>query len=168
MIYDFGKFILINMYVPNAKPDLSRLKERISIWEAGIRETLVDLEKKYKKPIIITGDLNVAPEEIDLKNYEANRGHHGFTDEERQAFRDLLKTGSGSASGYIDTFRELHPTEKKYTWFSPFGNARKNNVGWRIDMFIINKKYKKKIETADILSEYTGSDHIPIVLELNI
>uniref|UniRef100_A0A6C0KWX4 Endonuclease/exonuclease/phosphatase domain-containing protein n=1 Tax=viral metagenome TaxID=1070528 RepID=A0A6C0KWX4_9ZZZZ len=170
MIYDFGKFILINMYVPNAKPDLSRLKERISIWEAGIRETLVDLEKKYKKPIIITGDLNVAPEEIDLKNYEANRGHHGFTDEERQAFRDLLKTGSGngSASGYIDIFRELHPTEKKYTWFSPFGNARKNNVGWRIDMFIINKKYKKKIETADILSEYTGSDHIPIVLELNI
>lgn len=161
-LYDFHKFILINVYVPNAKPDLSRLKERIEEWEVNIRNLLIKLEEDYKRPIIVTGDLNVAPEEIDIKNFKTNRGKHGFTDEERQAFRDLLKTGKG----YIDTFRELHPTEQKYSWFSPMGNARKNNVGWRIDMFITSKRLKNKIETADILSDYTGSDHVPIIFEI--
>jgi exodeoxyribonuclease III len=164
-IYNFGKFILMNMYVPNAKPDLSRLKERVAVWEAGLREIIADLEKRHSKiPIIITGDFNVAPEEIDLKNFEANRGHHGFTDEERTAFRDLLKTGGG----YIDTFRTLYPEKIKYTWFSPFGNSRANNTGWRIDMFLISKKWKKNVEEADVLSDYKGSDHIPISLELKL
>ena len=159
--YDFKKFILINVYVPNAKPDLSRLQERIEVWEKNMREYLTNLEKDYKQPIIVTGDMNVAPEEIDIRNFKQNRGKHGFTDEEREAYRDLLKTGKG----FIDTFREFHPTEEKYSWFSPMGNARKNNVGWRIDMFITSKRLKSKIETADILSEYTGSDHLPIILD---
>lgn len=158
-VYDFKKFILINIYVPNAKPDLSRLKERVEVWEQNMRDLLVKLEKQ---PIIITGDFNVAPEEIDLKNFKQNRGKHGFTEEERQAFRDLLKTGKG----FIDTFRELHPTEQKYSWFSPMGNARANNVGWRIDLFVASKKLKSKITQSDMLSSYTGSDHVPIVLEV--
>jgi exodeoxyribonuclease-3 len=159
---DFDKFILINIYVPNTKSNLSRLNERINHWEKNVRELLVSFENKYKKPIIITGDFNVAAEEIDLKNYSTNRGKHGFTDEERAAFKELLKTGKG----YIDTFRELHPNEKKYTWFSPLGNARVNGTGWRIDYFITSKSMKNKIAISDILSEYTGSDHIPINLTL--
>jgi len=159
---DFDKFILINMYVPNTKPDLSRLNERINDWEKKVRDLLVSFENKYKKPIVITGDFNVAAEEIDLKNYATNRGKHGFTNEERAAFKELLKTGKG----YIDTFRELHPTEKKYTWFSALGNARANGTGWRIDYFIASKSLKNKIVISDILSEYTGSDHIPINLVL--
>lgn len=164
IVAEFAKTIVINMYVPNSKPDLSRLDERVNVWEAAVRETIIKLEKVMpaRKAIVIVGDLNVAPEEIDLTNYKTNKGKHGFTDQERAAFRDLIACGKG----FIDSFRELHPAAKEYTWFSPFAKSRERNIGWRIDLMLISKRYKKKIVKAEILSSYTGSDHVPTLLEL--
>jgi exodeoxyribonuclease-3 len=160
-VIEYSKIILMNLYVPNAKPDLSRLKERIDMWESNIKEIIKKLQHKGKQ-VIITGDFNVAPEEIDLKNYAANRGKHGFTDEERQAFRNLLKE-----CNLVDTFRELYSKKVKYSWFSARQKtARENNSGWRIDMFLTDIKSFKKIKETDILCEYKGSDHCPIILEL--
>jgi exodeoxyribonuclease-3 len=107
--------------------------------------------------------MNVAPEEIDLKNFKTNRGKHGFTNEERRAFQELIKIKM------IDTFRDKHPTEQKYSWFSSFAKSRERNVGWRIDMFLITKKLQNKVIIADIMDKdkWLFSDHIPVILELS-
>jgi len=158
---EFYKFYLINVYVPNSKPDLSRLDYRINIWESKIKKYINKLQEK--KLVIYTGDLNVAPTELDIHTIKGHNRSHGFTEEERNAFLELKKECK-----MIDTFRYLHPNEKKYSWFSNFGKARENNKGWRIDIFLISDKLQQNIKNSDILREYNGSDHIPIILDLDI
>ena len=131
------------------------------IWEDEIRKYLLDLNKK--KPVIMCGDLNVAHEEIDLKNPKTNRGNAGFTDEERTKMTELLN------SGFTDSFRYLYPEKQDaYTWWSYMGHAREKNVGWRIDYFIVSNDIKEKIEDAKIYADIIGSDHCPIGLEIEV
>ena len=150
----------MNVYVPNPKPELARLDYR-QHWEDDFRDYVVKLNKE--KPVIICGDLNVAHTEIDLKNPKTNKRNPGFTDEEREKFTELLE------AGFTDTFRYKYPDkEGAYTWWSYRFNARKNNAGWRIDYFLVSNDVKDKIENAKILSDVYGSDHCPVVLELDI
>ena len=157
---EFEKFYLVNIYTPNSKRGLERLDYRM-IWEDEIKNYLLELNKT--KPVIMCGDLNVAHEEIDLKNPKTNRHNAGFTDEERSKMTALLK------SGFTDSFRYLYPTkENVYSWWSYMFNARKNNAGWRIDYFITSKSIEKKIKEAKIHTEIYGSDHCPVELEIKI
>ena len=157
---EFENFYLINNYTPNAKRELERLDYRQQ-WEDEIRSYLLKLNKI--KPIIMCGDLNVAHQEIDLKNPKSNRGNAGFTDEERGKMTQLL------ASGFIDTFRYLYPEkENAYSWWSYMGKAREKNIGWRIDYFIVSERIKEKIEEAQIYPEIMGSDHCPVGLTIKI
>ncbi|MBR6976907.1 MAG: exodeoxyribonuclease III, partial [Lachnospiraceae bacterium] len=126
------------------------------VWEDAVRAYLKKLEEK--KPVVICGDMNVAHQEIDLKNPKPNRGHAGFTDEERGKFTELL------AAGFTDTFRYLHPDEVKYSWWSFRGNARANNTGWRIDYFVVSDALRERLKAAVILNEVYGSDHCPVGL----
>lgn len=153
---EFEDFYLINNYTPNSKRELERLEYR-QVWEDEIRKYLLKLNKT--KPVIMCGDLNVAHNEIDLKNPKTNRGNAGFTDEERVKMTQLLE------SGFIDTFRYLYPDkEEAYSWWSYMGRAREKNVGWRIDYFIVSDDIKDKIEEASIYPEIMGSDHCPVGL----
>lgn len=155
---EFKEFYLVNNYTPNSKRELERLDYR-QIWEDEIRNYLVSLNKT--KPVIMCGDLNVAHQEIDLKNPKTNRGNAGFTDEERAKMTELLK------AGFTDSFRYLYPNqENAYSWWSYMGRAREKNVGWRIDYFIVSNDMKKQIKEASIYSEIMGSDHCPIGLEI--
>lgn len=157
---DFKNFYLVNVYVPNSKPELARLDYR-QHWEDDFRDYAAKLSGE--KPVIICGDLNVAHTEIDLKNPKTNRKNPGFTDEEREKFTKLLE------AGFTDTFRYKYPDkEGAYTWWSYRFNARKNNAGWRIDYFLVSNDIKDKILDAKILSDVYGSDHCPVVLELDI
>ena len=157
---EFEKFYLVNIYTPNSKRGLERLDYRM-IWEDEIKNYLLELDKT--KPVIMCGDLNVAHEEIDLKNPKTNRHNAGFTDEERSKMTALLK------SGFTDSFRYLYPTkENVYSWWSYMFNARKNNAGWRIDYFITSKSIEKKIKEAKIHTDIFGSDHCPVELEIEI
>ena len=157
---EFENFYLINNYTPNSKRELERLEYRQQ-WEDEIRKYLLKLNKK--KPVIMCGDLNVAHQEIDLKNPKTNKGNAGFTNEERQKMTMLLETG------FTDSFRYLYPQkENSYTWWSYMGKAREKNVGWRIDYFIVSNGIKQKIEEASIHSEIMGSDHCPIGLKIKI
>lgn len=157
---DTGNFYLVNVYTPNAKDGLLRIDYRMR-WETDLREYLMKLDKI--KPVIYCGDLNVAHNETDLKNPKANRGNAGFSDEERGKINELLN------SGFIDTFRYLHPDETgRYSWWSYRFNARKNNAGWRIDYFIVSDRIKDRITKADILSDVYGSDHCPVLLGIDI
>ena len=157
---EFEKFFLVNCYTPNAKRELERLDYRMT-WEDAFREYLVKLNKK--KPIILCGDLNVAHEEIDLKNPKTNIGNAGFTYEERGKMTELLE------SGFIDSFRYLYPNEEgAYTWWSYMFHAREKDIGWRIDYFITSDKLKKKIKDVIIYKEVLGSDHCPIGLDIEI
>ena len=152
----FEDFYLVNNYTPNSKRELERLEYR-QVWEDEIRKYLLKLNKT--KPVIMCGDLNVAHNEIDLKNPKTNRGNAGFTDEERVKMTQLLE------SGFIDTFRYLYPyKEEAYSWWSYMGRAREKNVGWRIDYFIVSDDIKDKIEEASIYPEIMGSDHCPVGL----
>ncbi len=161
---EFKDFFLVNVYTPNSKPDLSRVDYRKDIWDKNFLKHLKKLDKK--KPVIACGDFNVAHQEIDLKNPQANKttekspGHAGFTDKERQSFERYLK------NGFIDTFRFLHPDEVKYSWWSYRFNARKNNAGWRIDYFLISERLKDKLKKAEIHNEAYGSDHCPVSIEI--
>ena len=153
---EFKDFYMVNIYTPNAKRGLERLGYR-QIWEDEIKKYLMKLNKT--KPVIICGDLNVAHNEIDLKNPKSNRGNAGFTDEEREKMTQLLK------AGFIDSFRFLYPDKTdSYTWWSYMGRAREKNVGWRIDYFIVSQDIKDKIKEAMIYPEVMGSDHCPIGL----
>ena len=157
---EFKEFYLINMYVPNAKRDLSRLDYRM-IWEDDFRKYIKKLEET--KPVVVCGDFNVAHTEDDIKNAKANIGNAGFTYEERNKFTELLE------SGMIDTWRKFNPEEKNvFTWWSYLGHARENNAGWRLDYFIISKDYFNKVKSSNILGDVYGSDHCPIELELDM
>lgn len=157
---EYPGFYLVNVYTPNAQDGLARIDYRMK-WEEDLREYLMALDEK--KPVIYCGDLNVAHEEIDLKNPRSNRGNAGFSDEEREKMTTLL------SSGFADTFRRLHPEETgAYSWWSYRFNARKNNAGWRIDYFIVSERLMDKVKESRILSEEFGSDHCPVLLEVDI
>ncbi len=157
---EFKDFYLINLYVPNAKRDLSRLDYRMT-WEDDFKAYVKKLEEK--KPVVICGDFNVAHTENDIKNARANVGKAGFTYEERDKFTVLLE------SGLIDTWRYFNKEEKnKYTWWSYMGHARENNSGWRLDYFLISKDYLNKVNSSKILDDVMGSDHCPIELDLEM
>ena len=155
---EFEEFYMVDIYTPNSKRELERLDYR-QIWEDEIRKYLLKLNET--KPVIMCGDLNVAHEEIDLKNPKTNRKNAGFTDEERQKMTELLD------AGFTDTFRYLYPDkENAYSWWSYMGHAREKNVGWRIDYFIVSKSIESKIKEATIYPEIMGSDHCPVELEI--
>ena len=157
---EFENFFMINVYTPNSKRELERLDYRM-IWEDEMRNYLLNLNKT--KPVIMCGDLNVAHNEIDLKNPKTNRRNAGFTDEERNKMTELLR------AGFIDSFRILYPNKvDAYSWWSYMGRAREKNVGWRIDYFIISNHLQKKIKDAMIYPEIYGSDHCPVGLEIEI
>ncbi len=157
---DLGNFYLVNVYTPNSKPDLSRLELRHTDWDPGFKEYLKELEKE--KPVITCGDFNCAHEEIDLARPNTNHHNAGFTDEEREGLTNLLKRG------FLDTFRTLNPTAQRYTWWSHWGKARENNVGWRIDYFFISESLRKHLKSAEIYESQLGSDHCPISITMEI
>lgn len=156
---EYDNFYLVNAYVPNSKEGLLRLDYRQE-WEDWLRENLVKLS--MKKSVVYCGDLNVAHNEIDLKNPDSNHKNAGFSDEERNKFSELL------ASGFIDTFRYLYPEKVEYSWWSYRFNARAKNIGWRIDYFIVSKDLKEKIKDAKIHSNIYGSDHCPVSLDIEL
>ena len=157
---EFKDFYLVDCYTPNAQRELTRLDYRMK-WEDDFREYLKKLDKI--KPVILCGDLNVAHNEIDLKNPKPNRGNAGFTDEERSQMTNLLN------SGFVDSFRYLYPDKQDaYSWWSYMGKAREKNIGWRIDYFIVSEKIKDKIVDAKIHPEIMGSDHCPVELDMEI
>ncbi len=157
---EFETFYLVNVYTPNAQPELKRLAYRLE-WEDDLREYLVSLDQK--KPVVYCGDLNVAHQEIDLRHPKSNRGNPGFSDEERGKMTELL------AAGFLDSFRVLYPdAEGAYSWWSYRANARANNAGWRIDYFIVSKRLESAIREAKIYPEIYGSDHCPVGLVLEL
>lgn len=155
---EFADFYLVTCYSPNAQPELARIDFRMS-WENAFLAHLKKLDAK--KPVVVCGDLNVAHQEIDLKNPCSNRGSAGFSDQERRAFSRLLE------NGFTDTFRHLNPdTTGAYTWWSYRFNARKNNAGWRIDYFLVSNRLADRITATPIYNDVLGSDHCPVGLEL--
>lgn len=150
-------FFLITVYVPNSQDELRRLDYRMQ-WEDDFRTYVKQLDAI--KPVIICGDLNVAHEEIDLKNPKTNRRNAGFTDEEREKMTILLN------NGFVDTFRHLYPEQVTYSWWSYRFRAREKNAGWRIDYFLISQRLKERLVDAKIHTEILGSDHCPVELEL--
>lgn len=159
LMIELNDFFLINVYVPNAKePDLKRLKMREDVWDPALLLEMKTLAKQ--KPVVLCGDFNVAHAEIDLARPEANRGHAGFTDAERKGMDNYL------AAGWTDSFRRLYPEKVQYSWWSYRGGARKRNVGWRIDYFLLSKCLEGKLKGAGIYDNVMGSDHAPIWLEL--
>ena len=156
---EFEKFYFVNCYTPNSKNDLSRIPYRVT-WEGKMRDYLKGLEEK--KPVIYTGDLNVAHKEIDLKNPDTNKKSAGFTQEERENMTFLLERG------FVDTFRHLYPDKTDvYTWWSYITRARDRNVGWRIDYFIVSESLVPYIEDSKCLMDIMGSDHCPVELQID-
>ncbi len=156
---EFKDFYIVNVYTPNSKGDLSRLPLRHKSWDPAFLEYIKELEKT--KPVIFCGDLNVAHTEEDLANPKQNEGEHGFTKEEREGIDKVIE------AGFIDTFRHFTKGNGHYTWWTPWRNARANNVGWRIDYFFANKELLPKVKASKILPSVFGSDHCPILLELS-
>lgn len=157
---EYPDFFLVTCYTPNAQRGLARIEHRLK-WDEAFRDHLTALDKQ--KPVIACGDLNVAFQEIDLKNPGSNRGNAGFSDEERESFGKLLE------QGFTDSFRHLHPdVTGAYTWWSYMYNARANNAGWRIDYFLVSDRIADRITATPIYPEVMGSDHCPIGLELDI
>lgn len=156
---EYENFYMVTVYTPNSKRDLARLPYRLE-WEDELRAYLVELDAK--KPVIYCGDLNVAHEAIDLKNAKSNIGNSGFTTEERGKMTTLL------ASGFTDSFRALHPDmTDRFTWWSYMSKVRERNIGWRIDYFIVSNRLASAITEATMHDQQLGSDHCPIVLELD-
>ena len=154
---EMPQFYLVCCYTPNSQDGLRRLDYRMT-WEDAMRDYLKRLDQQ--KPVIYCGDLNVAHEEIDIKNPKTNRRNAGFTDEERQQFTRLL------SEGFIDPFRSLHPPEVTYSWWSYRFHAREKNVGWRIDYFLVSERLAPSIQAADIHDDIMGSDHCPVSLTI--
>ena len=152
---EFEDFYLVNVYVPNSQDGLRRLDYRMR-WEDAFRGFVKSMESR--KPVVVCGDMNVAHEEIDLKNPSTNHFNAGFSDEERSKFTELL------GSGFIDTWRFQHPDEVKYSWWSYRGGARFRNAGWRIDYFLVSESLREHIFSTEILNDIAGSDHCPVVL----
>lgn len=157
---EYEGFFLVTVYTPNAQRELTRLKYRMQ-WEEDFRAYLKALDAQ--KPVVVCGDLNVAHREIDLKNAKQNVGNAGFTDEEREQMTRTL------GSGFVDTFRHLYPDKTGcYSWWSYMFNARRNNAGWRIDYFLVSERVKDRIREARIDADVYGSDHCPVVLEIDL
>lgn len=156
---EYDNFFLITVYTPNSQNELRRLDYRMT-WEEAFHAYLKTLDSK--KPIVVCGDMNVAHEEIDIKNPKTNRRNAGFTDEEREKMTELLN------DGFIDTFRFKHPDQVTYSWWSYRFKAREKNAGWRIDYFLASEKLKENIVEAKIHTEIMGSDHCPIEVDLNL
>ncbi len=157
---EFDNFYMVTVYTPNSQEKLARLDYRM-VWEEEFKNFLLSL--KNKKPVIICGDLNVAHQEIDLKNPKTNRKNAGFTDEERDKMTKLLE------SGFIDSFRYFYPDKTEiYSWWSYRFSARAKNAGWRIDYFLVSEDIKEKMIGAEIHTEILGSDHCPVVLNIDI
>ena len=157
---EYPDFYLVTCYTPNAQRELARIDHRLK-WDDAFRRNLQKLDEH--KPVIICGDLNVAHQEIDLKNPKSNRGSAGFSDEERESFGKLLD------AGFTDTFRHLYPDlEGAYSWWSYMFQARAKNAGWRIDYFLVSNRLATHITDATIHSHILGSDHCPVGLELEI
>lgn len=152
-------FFLVTVYTPNSQDGLRRLDYRMT-WEDDFLHYLQTLDRE--KPVIVCGDLNVAHEEIDIKNPKTNRRNAGFTDEERQKMTTLL------SNGFIDTFRTLHPEDVVYSWWSYRFHAREKNAGWRIDYFLMSERLNDRLEGATIHTDIYGSDHCPVELTLHI
>ena len=157
---EWANFYLVNVYTPNSRRDLERLPYRME-WEDAFRSYLLALDKR--KPAIVCGDMNVAHQEIDLKNCKSNVGNSGFTYEEREKMSELL------SQGFVDSFRHIYPDrEGAYTWWSYMGQARSRNIGWRIDYFLVSDRIQDGIREATIYSQIPGSDHCPIGLEMDL
>ena len=155
---EFPEFYLVDVYTPNSQRELERLAYR-QVWEDAFRAYLLGLDAK--KPVLVCGDLNVAHNDIDLKNFKSNRGNAGFTDEERAKLTELL------AAGFTDSFRHLYPDkEGAYTWWSYMFKARQHNAGWRIDYWLVSNRWADRIEDSLIYSDVLGSDHCPVGLLL--
>lgn len=157
---EFENFYMVSVYTPNSQRELTRLEYRMK-WEDDFRNFLNDLRKT--KPVVVTGDMNVAHKEIDLKNPKTNRKNAGFTDEERQKMTELLD------SGFIDTFRYFYPdAEQRYSWWSYMFKSREKNAGWRIDYFLASKELEDRLISAEIHDKVLGSDHCPIELVIDL
>ena len=156
---EYDDFYLLCVYTPNAQRELARLDYRMK-WEYALRDYIMSLDAK--KPVIYCGDLNVAHEEIDLKNPKTNHFSAGFSDEERGKFTELLQ------SGFCDTFRTLYPEKAEYSWWSYMYHAREKNVGWRIDYFVVSERVMDKVKDSRIFTDIMGSDHCPIGLEIDL
>lgn len=160
LILEFENFYLLNLYVPNSQQELRRIDYRMK-WEDDLREFACGLDAK--KPVIMCGDMNVAHEEIDLKNPGPNRGNAGFSDQEREKMTELLN------AGFTDSYRYLYPDKTgEYSWWSYRFHARKTNAGWRIDYFLVSDRIRDKITEASIHTDIMGSDHCPIELDIDI
>lgn len=154
---EFADFFMVCVYTPNSQDGLRRLEYRMQ-WERDFRQYLVELDRK--KPVIVCGDMNVAHEEIDLKNPQTNHMNAGFTDEERRAMTETL------GSGFVDTYRQLHPDTVEYSWWSYRGGARARNAGWRIDYFLVSERLMPQVSSASIHTDILGSDHCPVEITL--
>ena len=154
---EYEDFYLLCVYTPNAQRELARLSYRME-WEDALRAYILELDAK--KPVIYCGDLNVAHNEIDLKNPKTNHFNAGFSDEERGKFTELLE------SGFCDTFRTLYPEEVKYSWWSYMFKSREKNAGWRIDYFVVSQRLMEKVKDSFILTDVMGSDHCPVGIEI--
>jgi exodeoxyribonuclease-3 len=168
LILEFEGYWLVNTYTPNSKSELLRLEERL-VWDEYYRDAIRLLEagsedgKRKGKPVVAVGDLNVAREEIDLRHPHTNRRSPGFSDEERTSFAGILEHAE-----MVDTFRALHPTTVKYSFWNNMGNARAHNTGWRIDYVLVSEALRDAVTMADILTEYYGSDHCPVIAEIRV
>lgn len=156
---EYDDFYLLCVYTPNAQRELARLDYRMK-WEDALRDYIKSLDAK--KPVIYCGDLNVAHEEIDLKNPKTNHFSAGFSDEERGKFTELLQ------SGFCDTFRTLYPEKVEYSWWSYMYHAREKNIGWRIDYFVVSERVMDKVKDSRIFTDIMGSDHCPVGLEIEL
>lgn len=157
---EYDQFYVVTVYTPNAKGDLSRLEFRHKQWDPAFLKFIKELEKT--KPVIFCGDLNVAHEEIDLARPDDNHENHGFTDQEREGFSNLVK------HGMVDTFRMFNKEGGNYTWWTAFGGARQRNVGWRIDYVLVSESLKDNVKEVFILPDVMGSDHCPVGIVLEI
>jgi len=155
---EYQNYYLVNVYTPNSKGDLSRLSFRHKTWDPTFLKYIKKLEQK--KSVIFCGDLNVAHKEIDLARPKENIGKHGFTNEEREGFDNIIN------SGFVDTFRIFNSQGGNYTWWTPWAKSRERNIGWRIDYFCVSKKISENVINCEILSNVFGSDHCPISLTL--
>ncbi|MBT2738464.1 exodeoxyribonuclease III [Bacillus sp. ISL-7] len=156
---EFDDFFLVNVYTPNSQRDLARINYRLD-WEDRILLHLKELDKL--KPVVLCGDLNVAHQEIDLRNPKSNNGNSGFTEEERGKMTTLL------AEGFVDSYRHFNPEQEgAYTWWSYMAKVREKNIGWRIDYFIVSERLRERLKNVDIHCNVMGSDHCPVILEMD-
>lgn len=157
----FEKVVVVTVYTPNAQPELARIDDRVE-WEGMLRKYLQLLEEELNVPVVLCGDLNCAHNEIDLHNPKGKKKTPGFSTEERAELQKMMD------GGFTDSFRHLNPTAVKYSYFSNFANARERGVGWRIDYFLVSDSAKENIVGADCLTDYHGSDHVPVLLDISV